>query len=92
MISKKSQRISLKENLVVVDMQDEHKESLIDTVDENTSSLILCDMMESLTTQFRQLDIGKTSFYNLATKKCSINLKRAHSHPVERNNPDRIEE
>jgi transposase len=73
-------------------LNDEHKEFLIDMVDENTSPLTLDDMMKSLTTQFGQPDIVKTAFYNSVTKKCSISLKRIHFHLLERNNPDKIEE
>ncbi len=70
---------------------EEHKQFLVDKIDENPS-LVLDQMMASLAEQFAELEIGKTALYNFVTKKCRISLKRAHFHSVERNCSGKIEE
>jgi transposase len=70
---------------------EEHKQSLVDKIDENLS-LVLYQMMASLTEQFAGLDIGKTALYNFVTTKCRISLKRTHFYSVERNCSEKIGE
>lgn len=71
-------------------LDDSHKDFLTNMIDENTDSLTLDIMMESLIKAFEKIDSGKMAFYNFVTKKCSISLKRAHFYTVERNTPERI--
>jgi transposase len=69
----------------------EHKEFLTNLIDEKPS-LVLDEMMENLMNQFSNLQIKKTALYNFVTEKCSISLKRAHFHAIERNSPEKIED
>lgn len=68
----------------------EHETFLTELVDEQPS-LVLDQIMDSLTNQFTGLQISKTGLYTFVTKNCRISLKRAHFHSVERNSPEKIE-
>lgn len=70
---------------------DEHKGYLTELID-NKPDIVLDEMMESLTTQFIDLDISKSGLHRFVTEKCNISLKRAHFHSVERNSPAKLEE
>ena len=70
---------------------DEHQKFLVNLVDEH-ASIVLDEMMSSLTEQFEDLKVSKTALYNFATEKCAISFKKAHFHSVERNSPEKIEE
>lgn len=72
-------------------LTEDHKEFLINLVDEKPS-LVLEEMVESLTSQFSDLQIQKSAVHSFITKKCNISLKRAHFHSIERNSPDKIED
>lgn len=66
-------------------LDDGHKKFIVD----DQSSLVLDQMMESLTASFIELEISKTALYNFVTKNCKISLKRAHFHSVDRNSPEK---
>ncbi|KAI8639716.1 hypothetical protein BD408DRAFT_349481, partial [Parasitella parasitica] len=68
----------------------EHQKFLIDLIDEKPS-LVLDEVMDSLTNQFSEIKISTTGLYNFMTKECKISLKRAHFHSVDRNSPEKIE-
>lgn len=70
-------------------MDEEHKEFLVNLIDEKP--IVLNEMMENLTDQFSNFQIKKTALYNFVTKKCNISLKRAHFHAVDRNDPKKIQ-
>ncbi|CAO0801114.1 unnamed protein product [Mucor circinelloides] len=70
-------------------MDDHHKTHLVDLIDEEPS-LVLEQMMDSLTASFIDLEISKTAPYNFVTKECKISLKRAHFHSVDRKSPGKI--
>lgn len=70
-------------------MDERHKTHLVDLIDEEPS-LVLEQMMDSLTASFIDLEISKTALYNFVTKECKISLKRAHFHSVDRNSPEKI--
>lgn len=70
-------------------MDDRHKTHLVNLIDEEPS-LVLEQMMDSLTASFIDLVISKTDLYNFVTKECKISLKRAHFHSVDRNSPEKI--
>ncbi|KAG0754542.1 hypothetical protein G6F57_010358 [Rhizopus arrhizus] len=70
---------------------EEHRQFLIDLIDEKPS-LVLDEIMTSLTEQFTDLDIKKSALHDFMTKKCKISLKWAHFQSVERNNPEKIED
>ncbi|KAG1468953.1 hypothetical protein G6F56_003544 [Rhizopus delemar] len=67
-----------------------HKDFLVNLIGEKPS-IVLNEMMESLTDQFFNLQIKMTALYNSVTKKCNINLERAHLHAVDRNSPEKIQ-
>lgn len=54
--------------------------------------VVLDEMMESLASQFIDLEISKAALYNFVTEKYNITLKRAYYHSTERNSPAKIEE
>ncbi|CEP10365.1 hypothetical protein [Parasitella parasitica] len=70
---------------------EEHQRFLVNLIDEN-ASIVLDEMMDSLTAQFADLQVSKAALYNFATEKCAISFKKAHFHSVERNSPEKIEE
>ncbi|KAG1084320.1 hypothetical protein G6F42_021837 [Rhizopus arrhizus] len=70
-------------------MDDRHKTHLVDLIDEEPS-LVLEQMMDSLTASFIDLEISKTVPYNFVTKECKISLKRAHFHSVDPKSPGKI--
>ncbi|GAN06739.1 conserved hypothetical protein [Mucor ambiguus] len=72
-------------------LDDSHKKFIVDLVDDQPS-LVLDQMMESLTASFIELEISKTALYNFVTKNCNISLKRAHFHSVDRNSLRKIKE
>ncbi|CEP16997.1 hypothetical protein [Parasitella parasitica] len=72
-------------------LNEEHQKYLVEMIDENPS-LVLDQMMDSLTSQFEGLQISKTAFYNFVKDKCRISVKRAYFHSVERNSPAKIRE
>ena len=67
-----------------------NKDFLVNLIGEKPS-IVLNEMMESLTDQFFNLQIKMTALYNSVTKKCNINLERAHLHAVDRNIPEKIQ-
>ncbi|CEG84661.1 hypothetical protein RMATCC62417_18430 [Rhizopus microsporus] len=72
-------------------LKEEHQKHLIELIDENPS-LVLDQMMESLTSQFENLKVSRTLLYDFIKKKYNISVKRAYFHSVERNNPEKIKE
>ncbi|KAG1488698.1 hypothetical protein G6F46_012114 [Rhizopus delemar] len=72
-------------------LNDIHKDYLISLVDEKPS-IVLDEMMGSLTAAFADLKISKSSLHEFVTENCRISLKRAHFHSIERNSPQKIEE
>ncbi|KAI8087259.1 hypothetical protein BDF21DRAFT_414032 [Thamnidium elegans] len=57
-------------------MNSEHKEYFINLLDEKTS-IVLDEIMERLTSQFKDLDISRSNLYIFVTTKCNVSLKRA---------------
>jgi transposase len=55
-------------------LNDIHKDYLTSLVDEK-SSIVLDEMMKSLTTQFTDLKVSKSSMHEFITENCRVNLK-----------------
>lgn len=72
-------------------MNEDHRKHLIELIDDNPS-LVLDEMMESLTSRFEDLEISKTALYNFVKKECKISVKRAYFHSVERNSVQKLQE
>ncbi|KAG1321684.1 hypothetical protein G6F62_010684 [Rhizopus arrhizus] len=73
-------------------LTDAHRDYIVKLVDENDTGLTLDQMMESLTTEFMELQIFKSAFHEFARTKCRISCKRAHFQPEERNSPQKVQE
>ncbi|KAI8885340.1 hypothetical protein K501DRAFT_293549 [Backusella circina FSU 941] len=69
---------------------EEHKKLLTDKFIDHPSAT-LDQAMESLTTQFSDLKVSKTTVYNFMTEKCTLSFKKAHFHSKERNSPANIQ-
>ncbi|KAI8987042.1 hypothetical protein BDB01DRAFT_719861, partial [Pilobolus umbonatus] len=65
-------------------LNEEHQKYLVEMMDEDPS-LVLDQMMDSLTSQFEDLKVFKTTHYDFIKKKCKISVKRAYFYAVERN-------
>lgn len=72
-------------------LNEEHQKYLVEMIDENPS-LVLDQMMDSLTSQFEDLKVSKTTLYDFIKKKCKISVKRAYFYAVERNSVEKIQE
>lgn len=72
-------------------LNEDHQKHLIELIDDNPS-LVLDEMMESLTSRFEDLEISKTTLYNFVKKECKISVKRAYFHSVERNSVQKLQE
>ncbi|KAG0744957.1 hypothetical protein G6F16_005239 [Rhizopus arrhizus] len=59
---------------------------------ERMPSLVLDEIVTSLTEQLAGLNIKKSALHDFMTEKCKISLKRAHLQSVERNSPEKIED
>ncbi|KAG1574860.1 hypothetical protein G6F48_013255 [Rhizopus delemar] len=71
-------------------LNEEHKRHLVSFYDDNPSAIV-DQAMDSLTSEFTGLKIGKTSVYNFMTRECNLTFKKAHMHSIQRNSPDNIE-
>ncbi|KAG1436354.1 hypothetical protein G6F56_013593 [Rhizopus delemar] len=72
-------------------LREEHEQFLKELIDDKPS-LVLEEMMDSLTSKLEDLSISKTALYNFVTEKCRISLKKAHFHSAERNSSKKIQE
>ncbi|KAG1451631.1 hypothetical protein G6F56_008036 [Rhizopus delemar] len=52
-------------------LNEDYQKHLVELIDDNPS-LVLDEMMESLTSQFEDLEISKTALYNFVKKECKI--------------------
>ncbi|KAG2207889.1 hypothetical protein INT47_010873 [Mucor saturninus] len=71
-------------------LNEEHKKHLEETFIDHPSAT-LDQAIESLTNQFSELKVTKTTVYNFMTEKCALSFKKAHFHSKERNSPVSIE-
>jgi transposase len=70
-------------------LNEEHKRHLISFYDDNPSAVV-DQAMDSLTSEFAGLRIGKTAVYNFMTSECNLTFKKARMHSIQRNSPDNI--
>ncbi|KAI8366921.1 hypothetical protein BD560DRAFT_436042 [Blakeslea trispora] len=68
---------------------EEHKQHL-SFYDDNLSAVV-DQAMDSLTSEFTGLRIGKKSAYNFTTREWGLTLKKAHMHSIQRKSTDVIE-
>lgn len=71
-------------------LNEDHKKHLEEKFIDHPSAT-LDQAMESLTGQFTDLKVTKTTVYNFMTEKCALSFKKAHFHSKERNSAINIE-
>ncbi|CEG74917.1 hypothetical protein RMATCC62417_10045 [Rhizopus microsporus] len=57
-------------------LQEEHKQVILEYIDENPSA-ILEQVMERLLQKFQALKVSKSSVYNFVRTECNLSLKKA---------------
>ena len=69
----------------------EHKQVILEYIDENPSA-VLEQVMERLLQKFWDLKISKSTVYNFVRTECNLSLKKAQFQPVDRNSEEKIQE
>ncbi|KAG1168042.1 hypothetical protein G6F71_009291 [Rhizopus microsporus] len=72
-------------------LRDEHKQVILEYIDENPS-VVLEQEMERLLQRFQDLKVSKSTVYNFVRTKCNLSLKKAQFQPVDRNSEEKIQE
>ncbi|KAG1224198.1 hypothetical protein G6F67_009548 [Rhizopus microsporus] len=72
-------------------LRDEHKQMILEYIDENPS-VVLEQVMERLLQKFRDLKASKSTVYNFVRTECNLSLKKAQFQPVDRNSEEKIQE
>ncbi|KAG0919996.1 hypothetical protein G6F32_015825 [Rhizopus arrhizus] len=70
---------------------EEHKQVILEYIDENPS-VVLEQVMERLLQKFRDLKVSKSTLYNFVRTECNLSLKKAKFQPVDRNGEEKIQE
>ena len=65
-------------------IEEEHKQFLLNYIDENPSA-VLSKVVESLMQNFIDLNVSRSTVYNVMTTHCNLSIKQAQLQPVERN-------
>ncbi|ORE06986.1 hypothetical protein BCV72DRAFT_206364, partial [Rhizopus microsporus var. microsporus] len=69
---------------------EKHKQFLLNYIDENPSTVVT-EVAESLTQNFADLNVSRSTTYNFMTTECNLSIKQAQFQPVERNSQERIQ-
>ncbi|KAL4211919.1 hypothetical protein AB4K20DRAFT_1889550 [Rhizopus microsporus] len=73
-------------------LHEEHKQVILEYIDENPSA-VLEQAMERLLQKFRDLKVSKSTVYNFVRRtECSLSFKKAQFQPVDRNSGEKIQE
>ncbi|KAL4214354.1 hypothetical protein AB4K20DRAFT_1943400 [Rhizopus microsporus] len=72
-------------------LRDEHKQVILEYIDENPSA-VLEQVMERLLQKFQDLKASKSTVYNFVRIECNLSLKKAQFQPVDRNSEEKIQE
>ncbi|KAG1536673.1 hypothetical protein G6F46_012876 [Rhizopus delemar] len=72
-------------------LREEHKRFLLNYIDENPSA-VLTEVVESLTQNFVDLNVSRSTVYNFMTTQCNLSIKQAQFHPLERNSEEKIQQ
>ena len=72
-------------------LHEEHKQVILEYIDENPS-VVLEQVMERLLQKFRDLKASKSTVYNFVRTECNLSLKKAQFQPVDRNSEEKIQE
>ncbi|KAG1257360.1 hypothetical protein G6F68_009341 [Rhizopus microsporus] len=72
-------------------LRDEHKQVILEYIDENPS-VVLEQVMERLLQRFQDLKVSKSTVYNFVRIECNLSLKKVQFQPVDRNSEEKIQE
>lgn len=72
-------------------LHEEHKQVILEYIDENPSA-VLEQVMERLLQKFQDLKVSKSTVYNFVRTECNLSLKKAQFQPVDRNGEEKIQE
>ncbi|KAG1503159.1 hypothetical protein G6F52_012303 [Rhizopus delemar] len=72
-------------------LREEHKQCLLEYIDENPSA-VLIEIMEYLLQNFADLTVSRSTVYNFMTTQCNLSIKQAQFQPVERNSEEKIQQ
>ncbi|KAG1167199.1 hypothetical protein G6F71_009584 [Rhizopus microsporus] len=72
-------------------LHEEHKQVILEYIDENPSA-VLEQVMERLLQKFQDLKVSKSTVYNFVRTECNLSLKKAQFQPVDRNSEEKIQE
>ncbi|KAG1167029.1 hypothetical protein G6F71_009625 [Rhizopus microsporus] len=72
-------------------LRDEHKQVILEYIDENPSA-VLEQVMERLLQKFQDLKVSKSTVYNFVRTECNLSLKKAQFQPVDWNSEEKIQE
>ncbi|CEI95404.1 hypothetical protein RMCBS344292_09592 [Rhizopus microsporus] len=72
-------------------LHEEHKQVILEYIDENPS-VVLQQVMERLLQRFQDLKVSKSTVYNFVRTECNLSLKKAQFQPVDRNSGEKIQE
>ncbi|CEJ05055.1 hypothetical protein RMCBS344292_19003 [Rhizopus microsporus] len=72
-------------------LHEEHKQVILEYIDENLSA-VLEQVMERLLQKFQDLKVSKSTVYNFVRTECNLSLKKTQFQPVNRNSGEKIQE
>ncbi|KAL1929533.1 hypothetical protein VTP01DRAFT_1671 [Rhizomucor pusillus] len=72
-------------------LNEEHKTAVIHFIDANPSASVV-EVTEHLPERFNDLKVSRSTVYNFMRSECSLSLKKADFHSIERNSPAKIQE
>ncbi|KAG1167344.1 hypothetical protein G6F71_009551 [Rhizopus microsporus] len=71
-------------------LHEEHKQVILEYIDENLSA-VLEQVMERLLQRFQDLKVSKSTIYNFVRTECGLSLKKAQFQPIDRNSGEKIQ-
>ncbi|KAL4215901.1 hypothetical protein AB4K20DRAFT_1876203 [Rhizopus microsporus] len=71
-------------------LHEEHKQAILEYIDENPS-VVLKQVMERLLQRFQDLKVSKSTVYNSVRTECNLSLKKAQFQPADRSRKERIQ-
>lgn len=72
-------------------LNEDHKKHLEETFGENPSATV-DQAIDSLTSQFEGLKVGKKTVHNFMVNECALSFKKAYFYPAERNSNEKIQQ
>ncbi|CEP19613.1 hypothetical protein [Parasitella parasitica] len=71
--------------------REENKRFLLNDIDKNPSA-VSTEVVESLTRNFGDLNVSRSTAYNFMTTRCNLFIKQAQFHPLERISEEKIQQ